>query len=45
MDQYNPLSWMTDAKPVNNPANMLTLRADIHIVFDANFSAVESPDW
>jgi hypothetical protein len=35
MDQYNPISWMTGAKPVNNPANMLTLRADIHIVFDA----------
>jgi len=35
MDQYNPISWRTGAKPVNNPANILTLRADIHIVFDA----------
>jgi hypothetical protein len=34
MDQYNPISWMTGAKPVNNPSNMLTLRADIHIVYD-----------
>ncbi|KAK5214503.1 hypothetical protein LTR96_011839 [Exophiala xenobiotica] len=35
MDQYNPISWMSGAKPVNNPANMMTLSADIHISFDA----------
>lgn len=35
MDRYNPLTWMSGAKPVNNPANMITLSASVHTVFDA----------